>query len=219
MNRANPERVASTFSAHPVVPAALLDDSTRQSIYEMNEAFLALVVERHRELPNELPFGLRASLATHLGLLDDAALRSIAACPYTLFDMAFDDLGPWRQAAIASPVPVVSDAWRGFARMAAFFAWHLTRRDLMTVALVLGMTPATHRAWRGLPLSILDKGADRAAPRLVARWGYHRAFWQGLLAHSLHTDASPVPVSHLLGLQLLAADGLRPFKRQKELRV
>lgn len=219
MEKTNHLMAASSFASHHVVPAALLDDGTLQSIYEMNEAFLALVAHRYQQSPEDPPFGLRASLAIQLGQLDGVAIRAVATCPYTLFDMAFDDISPWRQTATASLTPLLSESERGFARMVAFFAWHLTRRDLMTAALALGMTPATHRAWRGLPLSAVDSSADRAAPRLMARWGYHQTFWHGLLAPSLHAPASSVPDTHLLGLQLLAADGLRPFKKQKELRV
>ena len=220
MPRAKPLVAISSFTTQPVFPTALLDDSTLRSIHEMNETFLCLVAERTIECPKEPPFGLRASLASHLGLLDAEAVKTIAACPYTLFDMAFDDIGPWRRGALAFPAsPALSDAVRAFARMVAFFVWHLTRGDLLTAALALGMSPSTHRAWRALPLSAVDSGANWAAPRLAARWGYHRFFWNGLLAHSLQSPPPPAPGTHLLGLQLLAADGLRPFKQQKELPV
>ena len=96
-----------------------------------------------------------------------------------------------------------------FARPAVFFAWHLAHSNELAAALVLGMSPATQRAFRAIPLSVLERATHLVLPHLSARFGGHPSFWRRLL----DSASSPSPAAgesvRLLGLQLLAAAGAR----------
>lgn len=116
-----------------------------------------------------------------------------------------------------------------FALKAAFLAWHLARNTDGVAAVALGMTQGVMEAWRSVPLSALDRCAGAVLPHLQARWGTNARFWGPLLEAAEHqgrtregpdarrADAAPERLAespervHLLGLQLLAADGCRGY--------
>lgn len=116
-----------------------------------------------------------------------------------------------------------------FALKAAFLAWHLARNTDGVAAVALGMTPGVMEAWRSVPLSALDRCAGAVLPNLQARWGTNARFWGPLLEAADHHGATPESADarharaaperraespesvHLLGLQLLAADGCRGY--------
>jgi hypothetical protein len=89
-----------------------------------------------------------------------------------------------------------------------FLGWHLAQNNELTAALALGMTPTAREAWRGLPLSALDRAAMAALPRLEARWGTHARFWPRLLDAASEPSGARLEAVRLLGLQLLAAGGM-----------
>jgi hypothetical protein len=104
-----------------------------------------------------------------------------------------------------------------------FLAWHFAQGSELTAALVLGMTPAVQEAWRGLPFTGIERAAIAAAPYLEARWGAHARFWPGLLDSAEEGDEAAAEKLRLLGLQLLATDGLRsqlpPSRRARRVAV
>jgi hypothetical protein len=140
-----------------------------------------------------------------------AARMVVAQCPYTLFDLRFKDAAFWRASirGSAADMPGSIAAGAAFARMGVILAWHLAQSNDLAAALVLGMTEDVKRIWRGIPLSALDRLALATLPHLAARWGRNAAFWPQLVdtAPRAHGRAEAV---RLLGLQLLAADGLAP---------
>jgi len=97
-----------------------------------------------------------------------------------------------------------------------FLAWHLAQSSELTAAVVLGMTAAVQQAWRGLPLSALDRAATAALPHLAARWGGHPRFWPKLLEAAAPVDRARADSVRLLGLQLLAAEGIGAEARPAE---
>jgi len=189
---------------------AVLEPGALEAIRETNLGFLALVSARHRAEPQARAFGLRPATAEALAALDARALRAAASCPYTLFNLGFDDAPFWQGVIAAHAAGNGSLADEAtFARTAVFLAWHLAQSSALTAALVLGMTPPVQQAWRMLPLSALDHAATRSLPRLSARWGDHALFWPKLLEAAAPVDRTRAASVRLLGLQLLAADGIR----------
>ena len=203
----------SGYLAHAVLDANALD-----SIREANAGFLALVAERRADRPGAGVFGLTAAAAADIASLDAVGRRAAAGCPYTLFNLRFEDGAFWtavaREPGGAGSGSLSDEAT--FARTAVFLAWHLARSSGLTAALVLGMTAEVHRAWRSLPLSALDRAASAALPHLAARWGDHPLFWPKLLDAAVPPDRGRADAVRMLGLQLLAAEGIGAGPRRGE---
>lgn len=279
-------------------PRSFVDEGALETIHQANATFLALVARRasaragapkgaasgapdgaSNAAPNgassgaadATPFGVAAEFARRIAALDARARRVAAECPYTLFNLRFEDDAFWREVAHDAlaqladekaadsndasgtsgtsgnrgtsgtsdapgpPARPVLDVAAGdahvavFALKAAFLAWHLARNTDGVAAVALGMTPGVMEAWRSVPLSALDRCAGAVLPHLQARWGANARFWGPLLEAAEHHGAtregpdarharaapdrradSPERV-HLLGLQLLAADGCRGY--------
>lgn len=196
----------SGYLAHAVLDARALD-----SIRETNAGFLALVAERHAARPGSAVFGLTATAAGGVAALDAAGRRAAASCPYTLFNLRFEDTAFWTgvalEARLAGSGSLANEAT--FARTAVFLAWHLAQHSELTARVVLGMTPTVHQAWRRLPLSAIDRAATVSLPHLAARWGDHPLFWPKLVESPEAAPRARGASVRLLGLQLLAADGIR----------
>jgi hypothetical protein len=189
---------------------AVLDRSALDSLRETNAGFLALIGARHAAHPGVGAFGLTAAATADVATLDAGGRRAAAGCPYTLFNLRFEDGAFWsgivRSPGLAGPGSLGDEAT--FARTAVFLAWHLAQNSELTAALVLGMTSPVQRAWRRLPLSALDHAASEALPHLTARWGDHPRFWRQLRSAAAPLDPGRANSVRMLGLQLLAAEGI-----------
>jgi hypothetical protein len=190
---------------------ALLDSQTLRTLEDANESFLLLLARQPGRAQGALTLGLPADLLSRIAALAPASRALAARCPYALFNLQFENGVFWSEAARGAPVPA-SDSGSpalAFAHTAVFMAWHLAQGDELAAALVLGMTPAVRAAWRALPLSAVSPAAAAAWPALRARWAEHRLFWPALIAAAATRDALATDQVRRLGLQLLAADGLR----------
>jgi hypothetical protein len=191
---------------------AVLDPSALESIHEANFHFLGLLAARCPARGAAPVLGLPAALAARVRALGPDARRSVAACPYTLFNLRFEDGAYWRAFARDSGPrtlgSLADDA--SVARMGVFLAWHLAQSNDLAASLVLGLNEDGQRAWRGIPLSALDRAAVTALPFLQARWGRHPVFWPRLVECTSPHDRQHAEAVRLLGLQLLAADGIWP---------
>ena len=199
----------------------VLDAGTLDTIRQTNAAFLTLLARRRSRLPaGSAVLGLQAPLADRLAALDAAGHEAITRCPYTLFNLRFEDAAFWRGIVLdaSRPTPGIVDEEANFARTAVFLAWHLAQKAEFAAALVLGMTPAVQEAWRGLPLSALDRAAMAGLAHLQVRWGGNARFWPDLLAAAEAPGAGQAERVRLLGLQLLAADGIRTQLLRRERR-
>jgi hypothetical protein len=209
----------------------LLDEHSLATVHSANLAFLGLVVEAGRAATSGGVYALPTRTTLRLMSLTVSELAAIARCTYSLYTLKFADADFWRSVVaevvaqpagalgVASPHPPPGSA-PAFTRTAVFLAWHLARGSDLTAALVLGMTPGVQEAWRGLPLSGIERAAAAAVPFLEARWGEHSRFWPGLLEVAEDGDEEAAERVRLLGLQLLATDGLRPHlspRRQRRL--
>ena len=190
---------------------ALLDSQTLRTLEDANEAFLLLLARQVAREGRALTLGLPGEVLLRVVALPPASRPLAARCPYALFNLQFENSAFWSEAARAAPVPVAAGSADAlaFAHTAVFMAWHLAQGDELAAALVLGMTPAVRAAWRALPLSAVTPAAAAAWPGLRARWAEHRLFWPALVAAATARDAQAMEQVRRLGLQLLAADGLR----------
>jgi hypothetical protein len=210
-------RVGDGRAPHGVVDG-IVDGAALEAIQQANAAFLSLVARR-ADAESGM-FGLPPALAARIAALPTVARRAVAACPYTLFNVRFEDAEFWRDVAgactddrrgetLAPGGTVGAGAEATFALKAVFLAWHLVRQGELEAPLVLGMTAAVRDAWLALPLAQLDRAAAAALPELRARWGTHPRFWPQLLDAAAGPGGDVAGRVRLLGLQLLATDGFR----------
>ena len=193
---------------------AVLDECVCDSLTQANLTFLERIAARHREQPESPAYGLAASIAAGVAALDLRGRVAAAGCPYTLFNMGFDDGEFWRGIAVGGRGSGSGSGGGGlgeeapFARTAVFLAWHLAHSGEFAAALVLGMTPAVQQAWQALPLSAIERAALAGCARLEARWARHHRFWPRLLGAAARASPDELGGVRLLGLQLLAAGGI-----------
>jgi hypothetical protein len=194
---------------------AAIDEATFETIRQANGAFLALVARRAASDGGADALGMPREVASRIEAQDATTRRFAAECPYTLFNVRFEDAAFWRGVAggaaraEARGEPCAGGDEPRFVLTAVFLAWHLARHGDLCSALVLGMTPAVRDVWRGLPLQVLDAVAAAALPHLRARWGAHPRFWPQLLDAAERPGVDHAERVRLLGLQLLATDGCR----------
>jgi len=188
---------ADAYAGRPVLDTALL-----QAIHDVNASFL-------RHASAILPDDCVGQLAAVLEL--PGPVRAIAAqCPYTLFDLRFQDGAYWRSvAAETRPALPLSGSAGAFGRAAVFLAWFLVRSGGLAAPIMLGMAPAVTEIWRELPVSDLDHVAGAVLPQLTGRWADHSRFWPALARAAQAGNAQQLTDVRLLGMQLLAADSVR----------
>ena len=191
-------------------PRAVLDEQVSESLVQTNLAFFEVVIARRAQAPGRPVLGLTAETALGIARLDARSRTLAASCPYTVFNMGFEDCEFWRSVAFDARGAGVGSiaAEANFARTAVFLAWHLAQSGDLAAALVLGMTPEVQQAWRSLPLSAIDRAAMVGCTRLEARWGRNQHFWPKLLETAASGRREPLEAVRMLGLQLLAAGGI-----------
>lgn len=218
----------------------VLDEGTLDSVRHANDEFLELVARQYVRTSEGDVLGLGRPTARRIAALGPGARDFASRCPYSLFNLRLEDAPFWRSvvrdaqrpvkgappsgapmsaapmpaAAMPDPrrvgVPAAPVDEAAFARTAVFLAWHLAQSSDLAAAIALGMTPEVQAAWRALPVPNVDRAATLALPHLRARWGGHARFWPKLLDAAADPTPEQAERVRLLGLQLLAADGVRP---------
>ena len=144
-----------------------------------------------------------------------AAQRAAAAqCPYSLFDLRFNDeahwherlrgAGPWHIADEAAADTAVQDT-ENFVRLALFYAWHVASTSRHAARVLLGMSERTAGEFRATTLACLPALAESEARNLTARFWDCSVYWSALVAAAARTDACRLRKIQLFGLQLAAA--------------
>jgi uncharacterized protein with LGFP repeats len=208
---ADDQEVVRDAGALPYAPRAILDADTLESLCEANIQFLDLVAE-HGDSGQAEAYGFPREYVERLQQIGPEGRREIADCPYTLFNMRFEDAPFWRAVQRRAPGPTAAspNADIATARSGAYLAWYLSRSDDRTASLVLGMTLEAQRVWRGIALSRIDAAATAALPDLRARWVRQPSFWPTLLDSVGPANRKRAEAVRLLGLQLIAAESRWP---------
>ena len=176
-----------------------LSIGTRGSLRDLNHQFLDLAATR-----TEWPAGRVASLSA-------AQREAVAACPYALFDLRFEDDGHWlvrlqnSSSWQVADESAVDDSTSRFVRLALFYAWHVASSAGFNAQLLLGMNGDTAAAFRRMSVNRLPALVLTEAKHLSARWSGCGAFWTALTAAASGVDAGALRRVQLHGLQLAAA--------------
>ncbi len=182
-------------------PVDTLDAALLDEICAINAAGVELLVQRAAEAAAEATVAAVAVARPGVALppgpapqawldLDAAQRRRLAAQPFLLFGLGFEDGARWRVLtdevrAAASPRRIAESRPRGvpvlYARLLVHYAWHLARIAPLTAGLVAGMAGASAAALRTCHVEHLDALADRSVQWLQPRWLGAPPLWNDLL--------------------------------------
>jgi hypothetical protein len=201
-----PQRAPEPQLGAPRRSADALDAVLLDEIGAINAAGVELLVQRAAEAvaPGTPPVGdAGAGIAAGSGVLlppgplpqawlalDAAQRRRLAAQPFLLFGIGFEDGARWRVLAddvlaADSPRRIAESRPRTvpviYARLLVHYAWHLARTAPLTAGLVAGMAGTSAAALRACHVEHLDALAERAAPWLQPRWMDAPTLWNDLL--------------------------------------
>jgi hypothetical protein len=198
--RAHGSPVAVQHRAVDALNTALLDE-----ILAINAAGIELLVQRAAQAPESPSPGATSTSAEAVVALPPGTLppawlaldppqrRRLAAQPFLLFGLGFEDGAGWQVLAnevlaTASPPRISESRPRTapvlYARLLVHYAWHLARTAPLTAALVAGMASASAAALRACHVEHLDALADRGAQWLRPRWMDAPSLWNDLLRAS-----------------------------------
>jgi hypothetical protein len=204
----------SSLSHTPVLTAPLLN-----RIQQLNLEYLQLLSDAPRNdvcvHVEAMPLAIRSSLSS----LPPSGLQLLAAAPYAMYTLAFDDQDLWL-ATLADGEPCtpglqVADSANSACRLQGhaafcetviFFAWHVAVANRLAARMSLGMPAAVIERLQPTSFRKLQQ-VMRAAPwLLMPRWPNNPRFWPDLLQLAALGDADCVRQAQLLGSQLIASD-------------
>jgi hypothetical protein len=191
-----------------------LHPQTLESLVELNELCLGLFAEQ-AAVRCAQPSLLLRQVGELWRVLDIAARRRAAACPYLLVDAGFADPQRWRQPAPLGVGDTGEAAYSTFftvpgttevARLVFTYAWHLARAHGAAARLLLGMSAPCAALIGHLSLRQLHSLAETHHAWLKPRWPARVQVWRELLLAAASGEAPVLERARLHGLTLLAAD-------------
>jgi hypothetical protein len=205
------------------VAGGWLPRETLESLLELNELSLGLLAEQAAARGPQ-PGLLLRQFAELWRVMDGAARRRAADCPYLLVDAGFADPLRWRQA----PPPGVGDgAPAGYtsffsvpgatqlARLVFTYAWHLAISQSAAARLLLGMSAPCAQLISQYNVREIHALAEAHTQWLRPRWPARVCVWRELLLAAAAGDAAELARARLHGLTLLAA-AVRGAQPQRE---
>ena len=179
--------------------------------YEVNARCLELL--GHRAGSASPPMGLTAELRELEVLLDPVVRTRLAARPYLLVNMRFQDES-WWQAARRAPKARASPHQDVFPRGAAIklaravliLAWNGLRSNPAPASVLYGISAPVARVIVHLTLDDIEEIARRHFRQVKPRWDDRPAVWQDLILAARAEKASPMSACNLHALQLLTGE-------------
>lgn len=207
----------------PVLSRVLLE-----RIHELNRDYVELMLVEG-SLPAVAGELLPSRLHDALGKIRHAGREAIAACPYTLFTLSFDDHRFWTAALDDSGEHAVEERYgmmssslmqAAFCEIALFMAWHTAQSQRLAARLLFGMPDTLVNLLADAPLWKVRRVALDFPGLLAPRWPRNPAFWPDLIRFADAGDAR-LEAARLLGTQLIAAelDGTLPRTQRQRAAV
>lgn len=194
--------------------AGWLRPETLETLIELNEGCLALLAEQgaSRRAPAS---PLLRQVAELWQVLDPAARRRAAGCPYLLVDAGFADPVRWRQPASLGVGDTADSPYTSFftvpaatevGRLVFTYAWHLARSQSAAARLLLGMPDPCAMLIAHLSLRQIQGLAEAHPEWLRPRWPTRVRVWRELLLAAAAGEVPALERARLHGLTLLAAE-------------
>jgi hypothetical protein len=199
----------------PVLSAAVL-----ARIHELNLDYIELLAAEHNAASAgdaqllHLPCKLHATIAE----LSPTARASLAALPYTLYSLGFEDEKLWRSlaepAALAAALsmgeryaqPHCASLQASLCEVALLYAWHVATSSPIAARLVYAMPETVAQRLTAAPPWYIRRLAVHHASLLMPRWPTNPGFWPDLVRFAAAGDQQRLATAKLLGSQLIAAE-------------
>jgi hypothetical protein len=202
-------------SSTPILSAAVL-----ARIHELNLDYIELLAAEHNAVGasdgqlQHLPCKLRAAIAE----MSPTARASLAALPYTLYSLGFEDEKLWRAlaqpAALAASMsmseryaqPGDASLQASLCEVALLYAWHVTTSSPVAARLIYAMPETVAERLRAAPPWYVRRLAVHHASLLLPRWPTNPGFWPDLVRFAVAGDEQRLATAKVLGSQLIAAE-------------
>ncbi len=207
------------FATESEVCTPVLDPPLLASIHQLNLDYLTLLVAERKAAQCEgqlQHFPPRQAAA--LAALSSRALRAVAAMPYTLYSLGFEDERFWKSVC-ANATAVAPDSFEHryahvgdgsphylFCESALFHAWHVAITNTMAARVAYAMPYATAQRLARTPLWQLRYIAASYSVLLMPRWPTNPAFWPDLIRFAGADDSRRLRITRLQGMQLIAQE-------------
>jgi hypothetical protein len=204
-------------SRAPVLSTALL-----ARIHELNTDYVELLLaERSPAGQGGATDALPQKVLEALGELNGEARDRLAACPFTLFSLGFDDQRFWSDVlseakqdcqspnttvAARYGVSEVTGMRTAFCEVALFLAWHAAQANRIAAQFLFALPDATAQQLSRIPLSCIRRVALDYPALLTPRWHANPAFWPDLVRFAAAGDALRLETAQLLGSQLITSE-------------
>jgi hypothetical protein len=182
------------------------------TLHEVNERCIELLVNAARA-DTAGSFPLVQHIRETLRASRPETRRLAAQRAFLLLDLEFRNLQWWRALRANPEKHWRTPSWRGsFPRRSAIpltratlmLAWYGIQSDISTACVLLGMTKNVAELIAAIPLSEIDRMADRGFRYLQPRWHDHPTLWRELLTPPASSGTADRVDVH--GLQLLTGE-------------
>ena len=199
----------------PILSAAVL-----ARIHELNLDYIELLAAERSAVDaidgqlQHLPCKLHAAIAE----MSTSARASLAALPYTLYSLGFEDEKLWRAlaqpAALAASMsmreryaqPRETSLQASLCEVALLYAWHVTTASPLAARLIYAMPETVAERLKAAPPWYVRRLAVHHASLLLPRWPTNPGFWPDLVRFAVADDQQRLATAKVLGSQLIAAE-------------
>lgn len=196
----------------PVLSATLL-----ARVHELNRNYVDLLATQ-AGVRSVDPQGLSHRVLDALAQLSEPARFRLAASPFALYTLGFEDQHFWRTVLGADGVADRDDSlpdYHGalsisptivFCEVALFFAWHTAVVNRVAARVLFAMPDTLAERMVQTPLWRLRRIAAEFPGVLQPRWPANPGFWPDLVRFAAASDWRRLETAQLLGNQLTAVD-------------
>jgi len=204
----------------PGVSTPILSAAVLARIHELNLDYMELLAAERNAVDacdgqlQHLPSKLHAAIAE----MSPAARASLAALPYTLYSLGFEDEKLWR--ALAQPAtlaaamsmrerytqPRDASLQASLCEVALMYAWHVATSSPLAARLIYAMPEAVAERLMAAPPWYVRRLAVHHASLLLPRWPTNPGFWPALVRFAVADDQQRLATAKVLGSQLIAAE-------------
>lgn len=194
-----------------ILPPVLRPDLLSR-IYALNGDYLELLATRTPSQFAQIQH-FAPKLQESLAQLSAEHRARLAATPYSLYSLRFEDVRFWRAAcspegvaiaeryaAIAGPLEAV------FCETALLQAWHIAATNGLAARVLYSMNEVVRAALASTPLWRIRRIALEHPDLLMPRWPMNPCFWPDLLAFVHTADSVRLATTQLVGMQLIASE-------------
>jgi len=217
----------------PGVSTPILSAAVLARIHELNLDYMELLAAERNAVDacdgqlQHLPSKLHAAIAE----MSPAARASLAALPYTLYSLGFEDEKLWR--ALAQPAtlaaamsmrerytqPRDASLQASLCEVALMYAWHVATSSPLAARLIYAMPEAVAERLMAAPPWYVRRLAVHHASLLLPRWPTNPGFWPDLVRFAVADDQQRLATAKVLGSQLITAEKKRSTVQSPRLRA